>query len=180
MTSTSLQYHPVSRMFHWAIVALILVEYPIAWLMPDVRRDTLPDGLIAWHIGVGTLILTLMVLRVAARLIFPPPAELSMPVWQARAAKLVHGLLYLGFIALPVLGWINASSRDWTVHWVGLFGLPPLAPAGAGWAHEMGDVHQAVAIGLLVLIGLHVAATAYHEVILRDGALRRMTGRARG
>ena len=174
MNTPQQPYGAPTRFFHWAIFILLLVEFPIAWAMPDVRRDTLPKGLIAWHIFFGILILAAMLLRMLWRFSRLAPRELPMPAWQAVAAKLTHGLLYLGFIVLPLLGWMNASSRGWDVKLLGLIALPALSPSGSSWGHEMGDVHQAVAIGLLVLIGLHVLATAYHEVILRDGTMRRI------
>ena len=34
-----LQYGTTAKVFHWLIVALLLVQYPIGWLMPDIHRD---------------------------------------------------------------------------------------------------------------------------------------------
>jgi len=167
------RYHPVSRLLHWGVVALILLEYPLAWLMTD-HRGAPEAALSAWHIGVGTAVLSLIVLRLLWRLIKTPPPHPPMPAWQARAAQATHGLLYAGFLGLPLLGWLAASAREWPVHWVGLLALPALLPANAGWAELLGEVHQALALGLLGLIGLHVAAALYHAFILRDGGLRRM------
>ncbi len=43
---------------------------------------------------------------------------------------------------------------------------------GWGWT---GDVHGILAnYGLLVLVGLHVAAALYHYFVRRDGVLQRM------
>lgn len=167
------RYHPVSRLLHWAIVALILLEYPLAWLMTD-HRGAPEDALATWHIGVGTTILTLFVLRLLWRLIKTPPPHPPMPAWQALAAQATHALLYAGFVLLPLLGWLAASAREWPVHWLGLWPLPALFPSNATWAELLGDAHQVVALGLLGLIGLHVAAALYHAFILRDGSLRRM------
>ena len=167
------RYHPISRLLHWAVVGLLLVEYPLAWLMTD-HRGAPEAALSAWHIGVGTAVLTLLLLRLLWRAMVPPPPAVPMPAWQARAAHLAHGLLYAALVLLPLLGWLAASARDWPVHWLGLVMLPALLPANATLAGLLGDAHQAVALGLLGLIGLHVAAALYHAVILRDGSLRRM------
>ncbi len=167
-------YNPVARALHWGIFALIALEFALAWLMPDVRRGTRPDGLIAWHVGVGTSILLLMVLRLLWRVVAGAPALLPGPTWQQHLAKLVHGVLYLGLLGLPLLGWANASSRGWSVHLAGLWALPALAPNGAGWAHELGDVHQVLAYVLLGVIGLHVAGALYHAVVERDETMLRM------
>ncbi len=48
--ATQLRYDGVARFFHWAILALLIVEFTIAWTMPEVEKDTKPDGLIAWHL----------------------------------------------------------------------------------------------------------------------------------
>ncbi len=167
-------YNPVARALHWGIFALVGIEFAIAWIMPDMRRGTLPTGWIAWHIGVGTSILVLMLLRLLWRLLRGAPELLPGPVWQQRLAGLVHVLLYAGFLLLPLLGWINASSRGWTVHLAGLVALPALAASGASWGHWMGGVHQVLAYVLLGAIGLHVAGALYHAVIERDDTLRRM------
>ena len=173
MSNTTV-YNPFARALHWGIGLLIVVEFALAWLMPDVHRDTQPVGLIAWHIGVGTSILALMLLRLLWRAAAGAPALLPGPTWQEHLAKLAHGLLYAGFVVLPLLGWANASSRGWTVHLAGLVGLPALAPEGARWAHELGDVHQLLAYALLGVIGLHVAGALYHAVLLRDQTMQRM------
>ncbi|NNM79996.1 MAG: cytochrome b, partial [Gallionella sp.] len=62
----------------------------------------------------------------------------------------------------------------WDVKLLGLLSLPALSPKGSPRGLEIGDIHQAVAIGLLVLVGLHAAAAIFHHWILRDGTLARM------
>ncbi len=173
-SATTLRYDPVSRFFHWLVLGLLIVEFAIAWTMPDVHKDTKPEGLIAWHIFFGTLILSVVVLRVLWRLTHPAPADVPMTPLQTMAAKGVHKLLYAVLLVLPVLGWTNASSRGWDVRLAGTFLLPALSSKGAEWGHELGDVHQAVAIGLLVLVGLHVAAAVYHQWIMKDNLLQRI------
>lgn len=167
------RYGVVARALHWAIVALIVVEYPLAWSMPDHRGDNL-SLLSAAHIAVGTTLLSLMVLRLAWRLLRRPPPEVPMPRWQALAARWTHRLLYAGFLLLPLLGWMAASAREWPVTWAGLVALPALAPANQTLAGWIGDVHQVLALALLGLIGLHVLAALFHHFVLRDGTLRRM------
>jgi cytochrome b561 len=94
-------------------------------------------------------------------------------------ARLTHGFLYLLLIALPLMGWANASSRGWPVALAGLIPLPSLSPVGSPVGHALGDWHQVFAWVLLVLIGLHVVAALFHHFILRDGTLRRMLPAAR-
>jgi cytochrome b561 len=39
-----LQYGTAAKVFHWLIVALLIVQYPIGWLMPDIHRGQQPDA----------------------------------------------------------------------------------------------------------------------------------------
>ena len=167
-------YDPIARFFHWIVLALLVVEFSIAWTMPEVHKDTRPDGLISWHLFFGTLILVTMVLRVLWRLFHQPPPDVPMPRWQSLAAGATHQLLYVVLLILPLMGWANASSRGWDVKLLGYLPLPALSPRGSDWGHDMGDIHQAVAIGLLVIVGLHVVAALYHQWVMRDSLLQRM------
>lgn len=173
-SNSAQSYDAVTRFFHWTVLVVLLIEFPIAWAMPDIHKDTRPDGLIAWHLFFGALLLLLIALRLLWRLTHAAPPPEPMPRWQELAAKAAHGGLYLGLIAMPLLGWANASSRGWDVKMLGIVPLPALAPTGSSWGHEAGDIHQTVAIALLVLIGLHVLAALYHHWIQHDGTLRRM------
>jgi hypothetical protein len=37
-----LHYRTTAKIFHWLIVALLFVQYPIGWLMPDIHRGMKP------------------------------------------------------------------------------------------------------------------------------------------
>jgi cytochrome b561 len=168
-------YSGVARSLHWLIVALLIAQFAIAWTMPDVHRGTRPIGLIAWHLSVGTSILAVMLVRLLWRWTHPappPPAKLS-PLLRA-VSRLTHYLLYLLLIVLPLLGWANASSRDWPVRLFGFIQLPRLMPAGSHLGHRLGDVHTTLATVLLIVVALHVAGAFYHVLILRDRTVQRM------
>ena len=47
-----LQYGTTAKVFHWLIVALLLVQYPIGWLMPDIHRDMKPGAAMTFHISL--------------------------------------------------------------------------------------------------------------------------------
>jgi cytochrome b561 len=77
-------------------------------------------------------------------------------------------------IALPLLGWANASSRGWSVRLFGVVPLPPLAPNGSALGPSLGDIHQLAAWALLGVIALHVLGALYHLVIVRDHTVARI------
>lgn len=167
------RYDLVARLLHWLVVALVAAQFVIGWTMPDVHRDTRPVGEIAWHLGVGTALLAAMACRLLWRATHRPPPDNQTPFMRAVAA-LTHLGLYALLIAVPVLGWINASSRAWDVTLFGAIPLPALSSAGSSFGHAMGDVHSALAWVLFALICLHVAAALFHRFVLNDRVLQRM------
>lgn len=167
-------YGLVARLLHWSIVVLVAAQFAVGWTMPDVHRDTQPVGLIAWHLAIGTALIAAMAVRVVWRLTHRPPAGYLPPLLDTMS-RLTHFLLYAALIAVPVLGWANASSRGWAETLVGALPLPALVPTGSTVGHAMGDIHSALAWVLLVLIGVHVGAALFHRFVLKDKVLQRIT-----
>ena len=55
--------------------------------------------------------------------------------------------------------------------------LPTFVPVDKAWAHRVEGVHEWLGNAMMVLIGVHVAATLFHSIALRDNTLARMFGR---
>ncbi len=168
-------YSGLAKLLHWTVVALLIVQFVLAWLMPDIKRDTKPDTLINLHLSFGVLILAVAVIRLGWRAIHAePPPQVGVPPWQLQSARVVHWLLYGLLFVVPMLGWINASWRGFPVIMFGLE-LPKLVATRATGLRWTGDVHGLLANYLmLALVGLHLAAALYHRLVRRDGVLQRM------
>ena len=89
-------------------------------------------------------------------------------------SRITHLLLYAALVVVPVLGWVNASSRGWSVDLLGVVPYPSLTPTGSAFGREMGDVHGVLAWVLFALIAVHVAAVLFHRFVLRDQVMHRM------
>ena len=48
-----LHYDTTAKVFHWLIVALLLTQYLIGWLMPDIHRDMKPGAAMMFHVSIG-------------------------------------------------------------------------------------------------------------------------------
>jgi cytochrome b561 len=168
-------YSGVAKTLHWLVFALVLAQYVVAILMPDIGRGTVPGTLINLHMSFGATILAAVIVRWLWRLTHPVPlATAELPAIEQRSARVLHALLYVLLVVGPFLGWINASARDWTITVFGLFTLPHLVAPHSRIGMQAGDLHTFLAWTFLVLIGLHVAAALYHYFIRRDGVLQRM------
>jgi len=169
------EYTGIAKLFHWLILALLVVQFAIAWTMPDIGRDSVPTGLIGWHLSVGAAILAVMIVRLAWRLTHPaPPAPADLAPALATLSRVTHYLLYSVLIVLPILGWANASARGWAVKLFGVVPLPALMAKGSALGHSLGDVHATLATVLLAIVALHVAGALYHAVVLKDRTVQRM------
>jgi cytochrome b561 len=169
-----LHYGTTAKVFHWLIVALLLVQYPIGWLMPDIHRGQQPGTGMTFHVSTGIAILIFIVLRFAWRLTHPVAPESSLPSWQRLSSELVHWILYIFVLATTLSGWLFASFRGWSLSFFYLFPLPMLAGDNAAAGKAIDGLHQAAEWSLLVLIGVHVAAALAHLFVWRDTVMQRM------
>ena len=169
-----LQYGTTAKVFHWLVVALLLVQYPIGWFMPDIHRDTKPGAAMTFHISFGIVILILIVMRFGWRLMHPVAPERSLPPWQRLSSQTVHWLLYALVLATTVTGWLFASFRGWSISLFFMTPLPMLAADNAAAGKAIDGLHQAMEWALLAVIGIHVAAALAHILVYRDRIMQRM------
>jgi cytochrome b561 len=169
-----LHYGTTAKAFHWLIVALLAVQFPIGWLMSDIHRGEKPGAGMTLHISFGIAILILVVMRFAWRLTHPVAPESSLPPWQRLSSELMHWLLYVLVLATTLSGWLFASFRGWPVPLFYLFPLPMLASDSATAGKAIDGLHQVMEWTLLVLIGIHVAAAFVHLFVYRDRVMQRM------
>jgi cytochrome b561 len=172
--TAKLHYGTPAKFFHWLIVALLAVQYPIGWLMPDIHRGMKPGAGMTFHISIGLVILTLTALRLFWRLTHPVAPESSLPTWQRLSSEAVHWLLYALVLATTLSGWLFASFRGWSVSFFYLVPFPMLASDNAAAGRAIDGLHQAMEWTLLVIIGVHIVAALAHIFVYRDRVMKRM------
>ena len=169
-----LHYGPTAKVFHWLVVALLLIQFPIGWFMPDIHGGMKPGNAMVLHVSFGITILVLIVLRLLWRVTHPVAPERSLPPWQRVTSEGVHWLLYVLVLATTMSGWLFASMRGWALSYFFAVPLPMLTSASPDGVHAFDGWHQAAEWSLLIVIGVHVAAAMAHRFIYRDGIMRRM------
>jgi cytochrome b561 len=173
MMTDQLQYGVPAKVFHWFVVALLVVQFPIGWFMPDVHAGP-PGKAMTLHISFGLTILALILLRLVWRITHPVAPESSLPPWQRVSSEAVHWLLYALVLAATITGWLFASFRGWSVSYFDLIPLPMLAAKNPVAIHQIDGWHQIAEWALLIAIGIHVAAALAHIFIYRDRIMQRM------
>lgn len=175
LRNTQERYGVVAQTLHWLIVLLVIVQFVVGPHAADLPVGIERLKLLTFHKSVGLTILALVLLRLAWRLYTPAPAlPAGIGRAQRRLAHLNHGLLYGLLLVMPILGWLTSSASNLTVRWFFLFNLPNLVQPDPALAKLTRELHDTLAWCLLGLVLLHVAAAFYHQLVLKDGLLRRM------
>ena len=167
-------YPTPSVLVHWLTAALILAALPLGLYMSELPLSPYKLKLISYHKWIGITALLLFLPRVLVRLTRPVPPPLEGPAWQRLAASATHLLLYVLIVAVPLTGWLMSSAKGFPVVYLGILPLPDLLPKDQALGDLFKTVHETLNTGLLMLIGLHVAAALKHQFIDRDGTLVRM------
>jgi cytochrome b561 len=182
LRNTGERYGDVAIFLHWWVAATVIGLFALGlWMVeldyydPWYRRG--PD----LHKGIGILLFGVMLVRLFWRLVneVPKPDE-SLSRWERKAAHVAHWLLY----ALPFLimgsGYLISTADGRAVDVFGWFAVPALISGLPGQADIAGDIHLALASGLIVLAGVHMLAALKHHFIDHDRTLRKMLGIIRG
>ncbi|MDR3509269.1 MAG: cytochrome b/b6 domain-containing protein [Caulobacteraceae bacterium] len=189
------RYASVAILLHWAIALAILANILVGWWMSDAIDvpATMVRAIAAFqlHKSLGLTVLALSLVRLAWRLVNPPPPlPQHMPAWERLAAHAAHVGLYGLMIALPLSGWLYVSA-GWSVPhgrplviptvYFGLFKVPHLfgleaasLSTRAGVAGGALEAHELFVWAALGLAAAHVGAALKHWVIDRDQVLSRM------
>jgi len=170
------RYTSAAQALHWITAALMFIILPIAWVMvnmPDSAKSA--DLLFTLHKSIGLTILAIVALRLIWRASHPaPPLPGSVARWDRIAATASHWMLYVILLGMPISGYLMEASGGYPIRYFGLFTVPGL-PKLPGLSNTAFWMHVAVGQWLVyALILLHLAATAWHIAVKRDGVLNRM------
>ena len=106
------------RIMHWLVLLMIVIAYAAMELKGFTTKGSAPRALLVLtHYTAGVSVLILMVVRVGLKLTHHDPDIIPQPPrWQTISAKAVHGLLYLMFLSLPLLGVLSLYAAAALFH----------------------------------------------------------------
>jgi cytochrome b561 len=174
------RYDAVAIAFHWLLALAIVGSFSLGVYMHDLPFSIARVKLFNYHKWAGITILALSGLRLLWRLTHrPPPVPArvlaAMPPWQQRVAHVSHGLMYVLFFAVPLLGWAYSSAAGLSIVWFGVLPLPDFVPVNKELANAvLKPLHAYAAFTLAAVVLLHVAAAIKHQFIDRDNLMSRM------
>ena len=162
----AVRYKSIVVWIHWITAALVVAQVIVGFTFAEfLEKGPTRTEVFAWHKTLGATILVLALVRLAVRLLNPPPPYPSdFPRWERFLAVWNHRIFYVLLIALPLTGLAAVSRRaeDGTVPL--LFGLKLPAIPGISPDNEFGDVHEILVFTTLALVVLHVGAALYNQL----------------
>ena len=172
-------YGAPAVVLHWLLAVAIVGTFAVGLRIGGMPFSPSKLQWINWHKWAGIFILLLSMARLGWRLTHRPPAlpariADAMPGWQRAAYHGTHHVMYLLFLAVPLLGWAYSSAKGFPIVWFGVLPLPDLVAKDAALADALKGAHALAAFALMGLVALHVGAALKHQFIDRDGLLRRM------
>jgi cytochrome b561 len=171
----STHYTATAKSLHWLMAALVFGLLPLGFYMSDLPFSPEKLQFYAWHKWAGVTVFALVWLRLAWRMTHRPPAyPATMPSAQQALAHAGHLALYVLMVVIPLSGWLMSSAKGVQTVWFGVLPLPDLLVRDKALGKQLEELHSALNIGLLVLIGVHGAAALFHHFFHKDDILRRM------
>jgi cytochrome b561 len=169
------RFSTTAIVLHWLVAVLVIANFAWGWWMQEIPKT--PPGVRAdafnLHKSLGLTLVLLMAVRLWWRIAHPGPPLPAMPLWQARAARWTHALLYVALIAMPVTGYLGSVYSGYPVKFFGVT-LPAWGSRQPALKDLFSAAHLYASWMLAGLVALHVAAALKHALVDGDGLLGRM------
>lgn len=186
--NTAENYGTVAKWLHWGTALLFLAAYATVYYRDWFTEKKTPENWTALqlHLVIGVTIGVLVVLRILWRSANRQPDVEPGSRLQHKAASLGHLALYAVMIVMPVTGYLGTGAA---VEYFPLFDIPAFKDTWlfTDWIGQYMDfetfekpidfVHKKIMGEWLVwlLILGHALAALYHQRILHDRTLKKMT-----
>ena len=171
----AVRYRSIVVWIHWITALAVICQVVIGFVFHEMEKGPQRMEVFTWHKTLGAFILILALVRLAVRLMNPPPPYPSdFPKWERAAAVWSHRLFYVLLIALPLTGLAAVSGRSEDGSVPLLFGLALPAIPGIGSENEFGDVHEILVFTTLALVVIHVAAALKNQFFSHTAVADRM------
>ena len=168
-------YHPIAKALHWLMALVIFGLLALGFVMSDMPLSPEKLQYFSWHKWAGVSIFVLVWVRLAWRLLNPPPPYASsMPRHVQLLAHAGHLALYALMVVIPLSGWLMSSAKGVQTVWFGVLPIPDLLSRDKELGHLLEEVHSLLNWGLMALVVGHIGAALKHHFIDRDDTLTRM------
>lgn len=167
-------YSRTARSFHWLTALLLAMLFGVGTYMTRLDFSDWKVRVYSWHEWTGLVVFVATGMRLAWRLLHPPPPLPPSPFIEQFAAHATHWAMYALMLLLPVLGFLGTNAFGFPITWFGVLPLPDPIGKNEALGRVLLYLHVMFAWLLAALLALHVAAALFHHFARGDGILSRM------
>lgn len=176
LANTTTDYGLVTRLLHWAVALLIIGLIGLGWWMVGLSYyDRWYNDALELHKALGMLALALGGVKVGWYLA-NPKVEFApgLARYERVAARVVHAAFLVLMLVIPITGYLISTSAGDGISMFGLFEVPALVAKDERTRDLAIEIHYYAAYAAAALVVLHAGAALKHQLVDRDGTLRRM------
>ena len=139
----------IAKTFHWLLALLLIWQIFTGFNLHNMEFSPAKIGFIGIHKIIGTIIFTIVVLRLMWKFFNSKPDTSTLPKFHRYASAVIHSLLYALVIWIPFQGTMMTQAGGFDVQLLGLITIPKF-------------------IALIVVFGIHLSAGLYHRFMNSD------------
>ncbi len=176
LTNSPTSYGIVTRLLHWAVALLIIALVPLGWWMVGLSYyDRWYHDALELHKALGMLALALGAVKAGwylgnAKVAFAA----GLRPWERASARTVHACFLVLMVLIPATGYLISTSAGDGISMFGLFQVPALVSKNDTVRDLAIEIHYWAAYGAGALVLGHAGAALKHQLVDRDGTLRKM------
>ena len=170
----------IAKLFHWSLALLLFWQVATGISLHNMEFSPFKIGIIGTHKFFGTLVFSLVVLRLIWKYMFNThPKYENLTLFHKLVSNSVHFLLYGLVILIPIQGTIMTWLGGGDVFLLGIIKIPPIIEMDFILYPQALKVHYYSALTLTGLFSLHILAALYHRLLIKDkyGVWKRMAFR---
>tara|TARA_B100000575_G_scaffold223739_1_gene184221 strand:+ start:280 stop:840 length:561 start_codon:yes stop_codon:yes gene_type:complete len=158
----------IAKLFHWSIAFLLFWQVATGISLHNMEFSPVKIGIIGTHKFFGTLVFTLVVLRLLWRFFNTHPKYKNIPTHHKIVSSLIHFALYFLVIFIPIQGTYMTWVGGGDVYILGLVKIPALVEMDFFLYDSALTIHYYSAILLTALFSVHILAALYHRFWISD------------
>ena len=158
----------IAKIFHWFLAVLLIWQIFTGFNLHNMEFSPVKIAFIGVHKIIGTIIFSVVVLRLIWKFINSKPDSSDLPTFHKYVSKVIHILLYALVIWIPIQGTMMTQAGGFDVKLLGLVTIPKFIPTNFELYPTFVKFHYQSMIALIVVFSIHLSAGLYHRFIKSD------------
>ena len=180
LTNSETGYGTLTKILHWSIVILFALQYAGGHIMTYIGFNSSFAGITTnsyydWHKSLGLVALAVAIIRIINRQLGSlPPWAPTLSTGEKAFIHRAEQLFYTAMLIMPISGWFYVMWGNYGVNLFSVWEMPRPLPKDntlrdvAKWVHIVSSW-----VLLAAMIG-HIGLVLRHQLIKKDGLLKRM------